>query len=112
MIEQGNEILRGVPVAERPRCGYSPTKTSLVPYDKPELIPEFRNIRLEHAAVHQEAMTDDNDRCPRRAEFFVCETYPFSFKKRPTYPYFRITQWLSCEPLFADAMEGPCRTSC
>ena len=111
MIEQGDEIVRGVPVAERPGGGSGRANTSLVSYDTTEIIPEFRNVRLEHVAVHQEAMTEDNDRRLGRAEFIVCETYPFSFKKRHTYPYFRITRWFSCEPLFPDAMDGPCRTS-
>jgi hypothetical protein len=88
MIEQGNEILRGVPVAKCPGRGSGCTETSLVPNDAAELSLEFRNVRLEHVAVHQEAMAEDNDRRPGRAELIVCEAYPFSFKKRHAYPYF------------------------
>ena len=86
MIEQCDEIFCRIPVAERARRRSSCAESSLVPNDAAEFVIEFGDIRLEHLAIHQKAMTEYDDRRPARPLFVVGKAYPFTFEMRHAFP--------------------------
>src|SRR5438132_1487909 len=59
VVEQGREVIRRVPVAERLRRRHCAAVTALVPRDDAVAVGERLDLVIEHIAVHQEAVAQD-----------------------------------------------------